>query len=40
MPIELSYLTAAVALFFVYIFAEVIAGNLQYSMKELLGAAR
>ena len=38
MPIELSYLTAAVALFFVYIFAEVIAGNLQYSMKELLGA--
>ena len=38
MPIELSYLTASVALFFVYLFAEVIAGNLQYSMKDLLGA--
>ena len=38
MPIELSYLTASVALFFVYIFAEVIAGNLQYSAKDLLGA--
>ena len=38
MPIELSYLVASVALFFVYIFAEVIAGNLQYSTKELLGA--
>lgn len=38
MPIELSYLVASVALFFVYIFAEVIAGNLQYSAKELLGA--
>ena len=38
MPIELSYLSASAALFFVYIFAEVIAGNLQYSTKELLGA--
>ena len=38
MAIELSYLVAAVLLFFVYIFAEVIAGNLQYSLKDLLGA--
>ena len=38
MPIELSYLVASAALFFVYIFAEVIAGNLQYNVSELLGA--
>lgn len=38
MPIEMSYLVASTALFFAYIFAEVIAGNLQYSAKELLGA--
>lgn len=38
MPIELSYLVASAALFFVHILAEVIAGNIQYSSKELLGA--
>ena len=38
MPVELSYLVASVALFAVYIVAEVIAGNIQYSPKELLGA--
>jgi len=38
MPIELSYLVASAALFFVYIFAEVVAGNFQYSTKDLLGA--
>lgn len=38
MPIELSYLVASAALFFIYIFAEVIAGNFQYGLKDLLGA--
>ncbi|MEM1149789.1 MAG: MAPEG family protein [Pseudomonadota bacterium] len=35
---ELSYLVASVILFSVMILAEAIAGNLQYSMKDLLGA--
>jgi len=38
MPIELSYLTAAIALFFAHLLAEVVAGNIQYSAKDLLGA--
>lgn len=38
MPIELSYLSASVALFFVYILGEVVTGNLQYKPNELLGA--
>lgn len=38
MPVELSYLSASVALFFVMLLAEVITGNLQYNTKELLGA--
>ena len=38
MPIELSYLSACVALFFVYLLAEVVTANIQYKPKELLGA--
>lgn len=38
MPIELSYLAASCALFFVYIFGEVLTANLQYKPGELLGA--
>lgn len=35
---DLTWLSATVALFFViYLFGEVIAGNLQYSLKDLLG---
>ncbi len=37
MPIELSYLSASVALFFVYLLGEVITGNMQYKPKDLLG---
>ncbi|MEO0882705.1 MAG: MAPEG family protein [Pseudomonadota bacterium] len=38
MPIELSYLSASVALLFVMLLAEAVTGNLQYSTKDLLGA--
>ncbi len=38
MPIELSYLSASIALFFVYLLGEVITANRQYKPKELLGA--
>ena len=34
---DLSWLSATVALFFVYLLGEVVTGNLQYSGKELLG---
>ncbi|OZB15600.1 MAG: hypothetical protein B7X53_11090 [Hyphomonas sp. 34-62-18] len=34
---ELSWLSATAILFFVYILGEVVAGNRQYSPKELLG---
>jgi uncharacterized MAPEG superfamily protein len=37
MPIELSYLSASVALFFVYLLGEVVTGNMQYKPKDLLG---
>ncbi|MEO1101338.1 MAG: MAPEG family protein [Pseudomonadota bacterium] len=38
MPIELSYLSASVALFLIYLLGEVVTGNIQYNPKELLGA--
>ena len=38
MPLELSYLVACVAVFFVHLVAEAILGNLQYKPSELLGA--
>ena len=38
MPIELFYLSACVALFFVYLLGEVVTGNLQYKPNELLGS--
>lgn len=38
MPIELSYLSASVALLFIMLLAEAVTGNLQYSTKDLLGA--
>ena len=38
MGIELSYLAAAVALFFVHLLAEVVTANLQYKPKDLLGS--
>ncbi len=38
MPIELSYLSASVALFGIYLLGEVVTGNIQYSPKQLLGA--
>lgn len=38
MPVELSYLSASVALLFVMLLAEAVTGNLQYSTKDLLGA--
>jgi uncharacterized MAPEG superfamily protein len=34
---ELSWLSATAALFFVYILGEVVTGNLQYKLKDLLG---
>ena len=38
MGVELSYLAAAVALFFVHLLAEVVTANLQYKPKDLLGS--
>lgn len=38
MPLELSYLSASVALFGIYLMGEVVTGNIQYNPKELLGA--
>ena len=35
---DLSWLSATVALFFVYLLGEVVAGNRQYSGKDLLGS--
>ena len=37
MSVELSWLSATVALFLVYILGEVVTGNRQYSLKDLLG---
>lgn len=37
MSTELSWLSAAAALFFIYILGETVAGNRQYKPKELLG---
>ncbi len=37
MGVELSWLSATAALFFVYILGEVVTGNMQYKPKELLG---
>lgn len=37
MSVELSWLSATVALFVVYIFAEAVAAHRQYSGRELLG---
>ena len=34
---DLSWLSATIALFFVYLLGEVVTGNLQYSGKDLLG---
>ncbi|MEM7767785.1 MAG: MAPEG family protein [Pseudomonadota bacterium] len=38
MPLEYSYLVASIILFSVHILAEAVAGNLQYSVKDLAGA--
>ena len=38
MPIELSYLSASIALFFVHIGFEAVAANLHHKPKDLLGA--
>lgn len=37
MSVELSWLSATVALFLVYILGEVVTGNRQYPIKDLLG---
>lgn len=37
MPLELSYLSAATALLAIHLMAEVVAGNVQHSFRELLG---
>jgi uncharacterized MAPEG superfamily protein len=37
MPIELSYLSASIALYFVYLLGEVVTGNMQYKPNDLLG---
>ncbi|MEL6285470.1 MAG: MAPEG family protein [Pseudomonadota bacterium] len=38
MPLEYSYLVAAVIVFSIHILAEAVAGNLQYNLKDLAGA--
>ena len=38
MPIEYSYLIASVIMFSLHILAEAVAGNLQYSTTDLVGA--
>lgn len=38
MSVELSWLSATVALFIVYILGEVVTGNRQYPLKDLLGS--
>ncbi|MCA8901167.1 MAG: MAPEG family protein [Hyphomonas sp.] len=35
---DLTWLSATVALFFVYLLGEVVLGNIQYTPKELLGS--
>jgi len=37
MPLEYSYLTASVIVFFVHILAEAITGNMQYNLNDLAG---